>query len=378
MPMKLPNPFNLRIPWAIAVCYAWLLGLAPSALALVANVSIGDNFFSPGSTNINVGDQVKWTWIGSILHSTTSNSGLWDSGTHAGGLFTFSHTFSSAGSFPYHCTIHAFMVASVTVQAVNQPPSVNITNPPNGAILSAPATFVLAATASDPQGSVTNVQFFQGTVSLGNAVNSPYSVTVNNLTAGSYTFSAVATDNSGLKATNAISLTVNALPTVGISAPTNGATFAAPWAGTIRASASDSDGSVSRVDFLANSTLLGSVTNPPTNLSLTAPSLGVGTYLLTARATDNNGGVTTSSGVTVNVVTPVAVTLSAARRLSPTTFQFAYSANTGLTYVVQRSTDLINWRSLATNQPSSNPTVFQDAGAPTQAAFYRVGLLPNP
>src|SRR6266571_3387217 len=80
--------------------------------------------------------------------------------------------------------------------------------PPNGAVFSAPATFALKASATDSDGTVTNVQFLQGASSLGNVTSSPYSIAVNNLTAGDYTFSAVATDNGGLKATNVVSVHV--------------------------------------------------------------------------------------------------------------------------------------------------------------------------
>ena len=57
-----------------------------SSQAAVANVSVGDDFFNPTSNTINVNDQVKWTWIGSVSHSSTSNTGLWDSGVHGNGF----------------------------------------------------------------------------------------------------------------------------------------------------------------------------------------------------------------------------------------------------------------------------------------------------
>lgn len=100
------------------------------------------------------------------------------------------------------------MMAAITVQAPNVPPSIAITDPPNGSVLASPATFSIDAKASDTDGSVTNVLFLQGTTSLGNAQHSPYLVTVHNLAAGVYTFSAVASDNGGLKATNAVSIHV--------------------------------------------------------------------------------------------------------------------------------------------------------------------------
>src|SRR6266478_2028882 len=194
--------------WAFAGIAICTLILAQPVLAVnVASVSIGDFFFSPTAVIINVNDQVKWTWIGSIGHTTTSDTGLWDSGVKGGGS-TFVNTYTTAGSFPYHCTVHPFMTAAITVQVANVPPTVAITNPPNGSVLASPATFSLVATASDTDGSITNVLFLQGTTSLGNVQKSPCLVTVQNLAAGDYTFAAVATDNGGASATNAIPIHV--------------------------------------------------------------------------------------------------------------------------------------------------------------------------
>ncbi|MCX6929767.1 MAG: Ig-like domain-containing protein [Verrucomicrobia bacterium] len=185
-------------------------GLPLSALATSASVSLVGLTFSPPAVTINVGDQVVWTW-NSPSHSTTSDTaGLWDSGIHSA-PFSFSHTFTTAGAFPYHCSnpFHTTMKGSVTVVAVaNVPPTVSLTKPADGILLSAPATLTLSATASDPDGSIANVQFLRGTTSLATLTSSPYSVTVSNLAAGDYTFSAVATDNGGLSATSAITVHV--------------------------------------------------------------------------------------------------------------------------------------------------------------------------
>src|SRR5437588_5570596 len=91
----------------------------------VASVSIGDFFFSPTAVTININDQVRWTWVGSIGHTTTSDTGLWDSGVNGNGA-TFVNTFTTAGRFPYHCTVHPFMMAAITVQAANIPPTIAI------------------------------------------------------------------------------------------------------------------------------------------------------------------------------------------------------------------------------------------------------------
>src|SRR5207245_1910376 len=145
---------------------------------------------------------------------------------------------------------------SITVNPANVSPSVTIISPTIGAVLIAPATFTVQATASDSDGSVAQVQFFNGTISLGIDSTSPYSASVNNLAAGPYTLSAVATDNLGATATNSVNIVVDAPPTVSVSSPTNNASFTAGDNVTLQANANDSDGSVAKVEFFVGATLL--------------------------------------------------------------------------------------------------------------------------
>ncbi len=259
-----------------------MCGLGSTAQAAVTNVTVESFDFNPSSVSINVNDSVKWNWA-SGTHTTTSSSGLWDSGPRSSGSFT--NTFTSAGNFPYFCSIHTFMTASVTVTGPNQPPSVSITNPPSNATFSAPWTGVLQATASD-DGSVTNVEFFRGSTLLGSVSNAPYNLAVNNLAADAYTFTAVATDNLG--ATN------------------------------------------------------------------------------------------TSAGVSITVVTPVAIVLSNLLRLSDSEFRFSYTANAGLRYVVERSASLSNFSGINTNTAGSGSVTFTDGDTSGGLNFYRVRRLPNP
>ncbi|GEM_PF-581216 len=98
-------------------------------------------------------------------------------------------------------------------------------------------------------------------------------------------------------------------PTVAISSPTNGASFTAPAAVAIVATAQDSDGSVTNVSFFDGSTPLGGTNSAP--YTVTA-SLAAGSHALTAVATDDLGLSTTSSvvNVTVNANTPPSVTIT--------------------------------------------------------------------
>ena len=91
----------------------------------------------------------------------------------------------------------------------------------------------------------------------------------------------------------------NAPPSVTISSPANNSTFTAPGNISIAATATDSDGSVTRVDFFAGSSAIGADTTAPFQFSWT--NVPAGTYTLTARATDSAGASATSSPVTVTV-----------------------------------------------------------------------------
>jgi len=91
----------------------------------------------------------------------------------------------------------------------------------------------------------------------------------------------------------------NAPPAVSISSPTSGATFTEPANIPIVAGATDSDGTVTRLDLYAGATLLGTSTN--STLSLTWTNVLAGSYSLTARATDDRGGTSTSNPVNVTV-----------------------------------------------------------------------------
>ncbi len=91
----------------------------------------------------------------------------------------------------------------------------------------------------------------------------------------------------------------NAAPTVSLTSPQAGATFTAPAAITLSATAADTDGRVAKVEFFAGSTLVGTSTASPYTLNWT--SVPAGSYTLTARATDDDGAMTTSAPVAVTV-----------------------------------------------------------------------------
>ncbi len=86
----------------------------------------------------------------------------------------------------------------------NQPPSVSISNPVKGFKYTAPATVTIDAVASDPDGRITKVEFFNGTVKLAELTTAPYSFTWKDVEAGSYHITAVATDNMNASTTSSV------------------------------------------------------------------------------------------------------------------------------------------------------------------------------
>ena len=185
----------------------------------------------------------------------------------------------------------------------NSPPTVTLTQPADGASFTAPATMGLSATASDTDGTVTKVEFFNGVTKLGEDTTAPFGFTWSGVGAGSYTLTARATDDLGATATSAPSRitvgTTNVPPTVSLTFPADGASF--PWKPTITmtATAADSDGTVTKVEFLDGTKILGQDTTAP--YAFTWRNVPVGTHVLTARATDNRGAVTTTSVVSITV-----------------------------------------------------------------------------
>jgi plastocyanin len=86
-------------------------GAAPSAVQVVLqNIAI-----QPANVTVAVGGTVTWANQDSVTHNLTDDAGSWSSGALAPGK-SFSHTFTAAGTFPYHCIIHPSMTGQITVK----------------------------------------------------------------------------------------------------------------------------------------------------------------------------------------------------------------------------------------------------------------------
>jgi len=202
------------------------------------------------------------------------------------------------------------LIVNTPAPPIDAPPVVTITAPASGTTADAPATIAIDAEATDIDGVITRVEFFANGALIGERTAAPWSMVWSSVPEGTYALTARAVDDRGEASTstdvvvrvNAPPPPPNVPPAVSITAPAADVTVDAPASMTVEAHASDTDGSVTRVEFFANDVAIGERTEAP--WSITWADVGEGTYTLTARATDDRGDPTTSAAVHVTVVMP--------------------------------------------------------------------------
>jgi hypothetical protein len=241
-------------------------------------------------------------------------------------------------------------MAYIVYNYTNVPPTVSIVTPTNDSSFLSLPNIEIAANAFDSNGWVTSVEFLANSNSLGVVSNNSlgswtaeplalrkshgsilpvwlgchvnrYQFVWTNVPPGNYALTAVATDNAGLQTTSsaiAITVTTNLpVPMVRIVSPAPGAEFPDLVNINIFAAAAEVGGVINTVEFLANGTNLGVATNylavePCGQFHLMKQWLPyyfrwsnapVGSNVLTAVATDNNGTQVVSAPISINVST---------------------------------------------------------------------------
>ncbi len=82
----------------------------------VNEVWIQNMAFNPSVISVTAGTTITWTNKDAISHTVTSDTGLFNSNTLSSNG-TYSYKFSTAGTYPYHCSIHTYMTATVKVSS---------------------------------------------------------------------------------------------------------------------------------------------------------------------------------------------------------------------------------------------------------------------
>ncbi|MGO4220776.1 Ig-like domain-containing protein [Lysobacter sp. TAF61] len=261
---------------------------APASFTLSANASDSDGSIS----------KVEFYSNGALVNTDTAAP--------------YTYAYSGLGPGSYTITAKAYdnlnantTSGGATVSVINTPPTVSLTTPGNNASAIAPATFILNASASDSDGSISKVEFYSGATLINTDTVVPFSFSYANVGVGNYALTAKAYDNYNAVTTSSVvnvSAIANGAPTVSLTSPANGSAATAPANLTVSANASDADGSVAKVEFFSNGALFATATSPPYSVSLA--NLGPGSYSLTAKATDNLGLSTTSIAAAVTVTAP--------------------------------------------------------------------------
>jgi hypothetical protein len=253
-----------------------------------------------------------------VTSAGTRTAPVWLKASRRGSVLTFSHSLDNvswsqvtqqtvSGSYYVGLAVTSanttkfvrahFTSTALTAVVPNQPPAVSLTSPASSLSISGP--LALAATASDSDGSVAAVEFWANSTLLGTDTTAPYQSTFNAGILGIYTLKAVARDNSGATTTSAtrtvtvLNVLPNVAPLVSLTSPQVNQSFALPATVTIAATASDADGSIQRVDFYEDATLIYSDTVAPYSYAWTNPAAG--SYAVRAVAYDDRGAMTQSS-----------------------------------------------------------------------------------
>lgn len=282
--------------------------------------------------------------------------------------------------------------------AANVAPTVSITAPAANAKFIAPAAMTVSATAADTDGTIASVAFYKGATLLGTVTTAPYTYNWTNVAAGTYTITTKATDNLGTATTSApltVTVNPNVLPSVSLTSPAPNASYIGPATVALAAAAADSDGTIAKVAYYRDSTLIGSATVAPFAVNWT--NAAAGTYSVTARATDDKGGVTTSAPVSVvvkpNVLPTIALTKPVANNsyAAPGAISLAVNANDSdgtLSKVVyfqgttQIATSTVapyssSWNNVAVGDYSITAKAYDDKGGVTTSAAVPVSVKAN-
>jgi endoglucanase len=277
-------------------------------------------FNFPNGQRIQNGWPVTFTQPAGSATVTVASNAPWNAALATNATFNvaFNGTFSGTNNPPASFTLNGTTCNGGTTPT-NNPPTVSLTAPSAGQAFPAGTTSVnLAATAADTGGAVVRVEFRID----GNLVNTdttaPYAFTATGLAAGSHSATATAVDNGSpaLSTTStAVAFTLgtatNNPPTVSLTAPTAGQAFPAGTTSVnLAATAADPGGAVARVEFRVDGTLVNSDTSSP--YAFTATGLAAGSHSVTATAVDNG------SPALSTVSTAVSFTIGATGNTAPT------------------------------------------------------------
>ena len=274
-----------------------------SAFTAPATISLAANVTANGHTITKVQFYNGATLLGE--DSTAPYTLTWSSVAAGNYSFTAQVVYDSG-------SIASSTTANVTVTNL-PPPTIALTSPANNSAFAAPATISLAANVAANGHTISKVQFYNGTILLGEDSTAPYVLTWNSVPAGIYSLSAQAVYDSGSTVTSTLAeITVTNLPapTIALTSPANNAAFTALATIGLAAIVSANGHTISKVQFYNGTNLLGEDSTAP--YVLTWNSVPAGTYNLSAQAVYDSGSTVASTiaNVTVTNLPPPTIALT--------------------------------------------------------------------
>jgi hypothetical protein len=216
----------------------------------------------------------------------------------------------------------------------NVPPTVTITSPASGSSVPLGQVITVAASAIDIDGSIASVAFTVNGTALATDTTAPYSASYTPVASGTYLFQAIATDNIGKAVSSAVTTITVAAPVgsppyVGLTinnpsvdysdtpaaAPTEPIKVSYGSRLLLGASALDVDGTITKVEFYANGSLISTSYSAPYNVTCYVNTVGL--VDLIAVAYDNDGNKVSSTPVQIQCLATTGTGNLAVQLLSP-------------------------------------------------------------
>jgi plastocyanin len=346
--------------------------------------------FPPQVALLSPGDLSRFTAPASVTLSAAASDA---DGSVASVHFFSSNTFlGSVASQPYDLPVT--LVAGwhpITVRAIdnlgrsNTSPVVNLFASSHRTVAVSGLTFSPSVSTIVVGDTITFTGLANFHTVTGSGTNEPFCGTVSAPVSCAVTFNGVGSfpfhciPHRGVGMTGLVQvLGPNFPPAVTLTSPANGSVFAAPGTITLTADARDVLGFIRNVRFIRPpSTTVALVSVPP--YAVTVSNLAAGSYTYAAVVTDTTALAVTSSNIVVTVVSPVDIQLRSPVA-TPNGFQFEYTANPGLTYVIEGSLadgSPTPFVPLATNVATSAQMTFLDTSSGARAdRVYRVSRRP--
>ncbi len=201
------------------------------------------------------------------------------------------------------------IIVDKTAGNYNKPPTVSITSPADLSKINDGYPMNLSAVASDPDGTVSKVQYFEGFNIVGESTYAPFTVSIPFTVAGKHTYLAKAIDNKNSVAFSApLTLDIphlNDLPKCKLTSPKEGAIYGADRQALLQAEASDLETAIKKVEFYVDGQLVSTGTTAPYSFRMSV--LPAGNHEVHVKAFDMDNASALSDTIHFSVEKPSSI-----------------------------------------------------------------------